>query len=223
MSAEHLSAIAALVEALGWPLVIVVLVWKLKPAVVEAFRSGRALRVSVGGQEIELGELTAQQSRHVEDLINQTAELSRRLTRLETEGGSSVDAGEIDQALLRGRRILWVDDRPSNNAHLVASLRSQGADVLQVLSTSAALDVLGTERFDALISDIGRPEGDHAGLDMLATLREDAQFSTPTFFFSGTWAARELKTQTVELGAELITSSGTRLMESLQRRLADGL
>ncbi|HAZ44308.1 MAG TPA: hypothetical protein DDW76_36615 [Cyanobacteria bacterium UBA11369] len=87
------------------------------------------------------------------------------------------------------RRILWVDDNPANNASEVAQLQKIGIDVVQVLSTSQAMQALSSTNlpFDAVISDLARQEGNlfryNAGIALIKAIR-DAGIALPIFIYT---------------------------------------
>ncbi len=61
-------------------------------------------------------------------------------------------------------RILWVDDRPENNVYERQAFEAQGIELSLALSTDAALELLKTNKFAVIISDMGRKEGSQEGL-----------------------------------------------------------
>ncbi len=67
-------------------------------------------------------------------------------------------------------RLLVVDDERDAREAVVAVLEACGARVVAVGSAQSALDALGAERFDAVISDIGMPFED--GYSLIRRLRE---------------------------------------------------
>jgi PleD family two-component response regulator len=60
-------------------------------------------------------------------------------------------------------RILWVDDRPENNIYERRAFEALGFSFVLALSTAEALEVLESQQFAAIISDIGRKEGPKEG------------------------------------------------------------
>jgi len=68
-------------------------------------------------------------------------------------------------------RILWVDDRPENNVHQRKAFEDQGLHFRLVLNTNDAIEVLRTEKFAAIISDMGRKEGNQEGYVLLDKLK----------------------------------------------------
>ena len=67
--------------------------------------------------------------------------------------------------------VLWVDDRPSNNAHERQALEAVGITFVLATSTEEALERVKRQSFDAIISDMGRPPDSQAGYTLLDKLR----------------------------------------------------
>ena len=75
-------------------------------------------------------------------------------------------------ARLKDIRILWVDDRPSNNAFLSDLLREHGATIVEATSNDEALERARDNGIDVLISDIDRDRaepGSELGLRLWAS------------------------------------------------------
>jgi CheY-like chemotaxis protein len=69
------------------------------------------------------------------------------------------------EKVLRGARLLWVDDHPENNAWERELFRSLGAVIVSVESTRSALACLQTETFDLVLSDIRRDDESIDGVE----------------------------------------------------------
>jgi CheY-like chemotaxis protein len=89
------------------------------------------------------------------------------------------------------RKVLWVDDRPANNVFERAALESYGIQFTLAESTSEAQMLLTAGGFDAVISDLGRPEDRKAGLTLLGIVRR-AGNAVPYFLYTGFGAAAAL-------------------------------
>jgi CheY-like chemotaxis protein len=76
---------------------------------------------------------------------------------------------DIPEADLAGLRVLTVEDNPDIRTLLTLILEASGADVTCVASAPRALELLGEEKFDAIVSDIGMPE--MSGLEFIRRLR----------------------------------------------------
>jgi signal transduction histidine kinase len=71
---------------------------------------------------------------------------------------------------LRALDLLLVDDHPQTLRVLSALLRKRGHNVATAASVAQAVGLLDRERFDALISDIGLPDG--TGCDIMRAAKE---------------------------------------------------
>ena len=89
--------------------------------------------------------------------------------------------------LLRGKRILWFDDRPDTLANEMAMLRQLGIHVENAEKTDTVLNLLETNHYDVMISDIARSNNQPNGIDALKAVR-DAGHDIPTFFYIGSYA-----------------------------------
>ena len=67
--------------------------------------------------------------------------------------------------------VLWVDDHPNNNIHERQALEALGINFVLAVSTEEALERLNQQKFDAIISDMGRPLDNQAGYTLLDKLR----------------------------------------------------
>ncbi|ESZ04411.1 MULTISPECIES: DNA/RNA non-specific endonuclease [unclassified Mesorhizobium] len=97
---------------------------------------------------------------------------------------------------LLGVTILWVDDRPINNDDVVDESRTQGATVIQVLSTEDALKHPNLHGIDLVISDMVRPPDGDAGFQLLDQLRA-IRFAAPVIIYSAEFASDGAKRQSV--------------------------
>lgn len=70
---------------------------------------------------------------------------------------------ERSATLLKGARILWVDDQPENNTQEVSLLATFGARIEQVTTNAEALRRLQSNGFDVVISDQEREGRRDAG------------------------------------------------------------
>ncbi len=97
--------------------------------------------------------------------------------------------GSPASARLSGKRILWVDDVPMNNAVEIRDLESLGVRVTTARSTEEAVEILRRRHdFDLILSDVHRDEGgvsrDTAGFDLLVRLREELKVYAPVIFYT---------------------------------------
>lgn len=69
------------------------------------------------------------------------------------------------EKVLRGARLLWVDDHPANHAWERELFRSLGVVIVSVESTPSALACLQTETFDLVLSNIRREDESPDGVE----------------------------------------------------------
>jgi CheY-like chemotaxis protein len=93
---------------------------------------------------------------------------------------------------LTGKRILWVDDNPSNNVFEISYLEQLGATVSHAATTAFALEAIATYGTDLVISDLARTENGrpraHAGLELHSRLLERSNAGAapaPLIFYTG--------------------------------------
>ncbi|MCX5645698.1 MAG: response regulator [Phycisphaerae bacterium] len=209
-----MDALAKLISALAslaWPLVLAALLYKLYGPIRTLVESahGRKFTIKVAGNELTMEEASEQQRVIVNDLQSKLAELEKRLNASPTAQQLPVTVPSAS-----GKRILWVDDNPKNNSFLVESLEERGARVDIALSTDEALTKSKKLSYDIILSDMGRPEGDKAGIDLIQKIKSISP-KTPVYIFCGSWAAHNLRNEALSAGAADITSSGTTLLSAL--------
>jgi len=147
--------------------------------------------------------------------------LIRRLKRLEEE-----------LPIVRGSRVLWIDDHPYDILGERRLLRALGIDIIPARSSKEAQDILETDNdFDLIITDVRRTD-EHEGVNFIVSLRKeenehlkDEQIkSLPVIFYgdhpwgdivASTRPARELQPE-----AEA-SNSADDLIPRVIRRLAE--
>ncbi|HBY58626.1 MAG TPA: hypothetical protein DEH78_02310 [Solibacterales bacterium] len=117
----------------------------------------------------------------------------------------------------RRRQILWVDDRPDNNAYERSALEALGFEFTLALSTREALDVLSSQQFAAIISDMGRQEGPQEGYVLLNAVRASGD-RTPFFIYAGSNAPAH-KREAAARGAQGSTNSARELYDMVIQSL----
>lgn len=86
----------------------------------------------------------------------------------------------------RRPRVLWVDDRPDNNAHEREYILAGGLLVYEIAtSTDEGLVAARASLFDVVISDMGRPGDSRAGYTLLEALRRDGNFVPFVIYSAG--------------------------------------
>jgi CheY-like chemotaxis protein len=207
---ELLSAVADV----AWPLIVLLGLLLLYRPVARLLRSGserEEVTIEVGGQRLSLGKFREQQNETVLDLRRQIDDLRRHIT-------GAPPAAPAGSGPSRAS-VLWVDDRPENNALLIDQLMGVGVRVDTARTTAEGLAMAARKDYGAVITDMGRDEdGQHlplAGLDLVRQLRA-AGVRTPVLMFTSSRAVRQHGEEARAAGAQAITSSAVDLVAFLR-------
>jgi CheY-like chemotaxis protein len=115
------------------------------------------------------------------------------------------------------RQILWVDDNPENNRYEREAFQAQGVAVSLATSTAQGLALLKTNKFSAIISDMGRREGPNEGYVLLDKVREIGM-KTPFFIYSSSNAPEHTRAA-VERGAQGSTNKARELYQMVMKAI----
>lgn len=173
-------------------------------------------------------EVREQQSTLIADLQSKVAALMA-LTGTPPEGTAAMDESALPpagpsptDATAGSPRVLWVDDEPRNNSFLIDRLTKAGIEVDLALTTKEGLAKAARSEYRVVVSDIGREEGGvyngDAGLEFLQAFRERSP-NIPLAFFTTAAGVRHRRGEASQLGADLITSSATDLVQFLSSNL----
>jgi CheY-like chemotaxis protein len=88
------------------------------------------------------------------------------------------------QPLVQGRRVLWVDDQPSNNFYERLALAQLGVSVDVATSSDEGLNSAKLVRPDVIVSDMNRHGQQNAGLQFMAAARAE-EVLTPIIYYTG--------------------------------------
>lgn len=208
---EPIATLLSALASLAWPAIFAVCIFMFFEPLKKLIESarGRKFTIKVAGNELTMEEASEIQRQTVNDIQSKLAELEKRLA------SNTPQAFVLESTPSRSsKRILWVDDRPKNNSFLVAYLEERGAKVDVALSTQEGIDKFKATPYDIVLSDMGRPEGGKAGIDLAKRIRE-LNPRVPFFIFCGGWAAHNLREEALAAGVTEITSSGTTLLSQL--------
>lgn len=219
---------AALIQAVSIMLIplaaVILIILLFNP--IRQIVANRKFTIKIAGFELSAQEASDQLRKQVDDLQKKIAMLEGKgapnqqipamFDATIAESPSPLSPAPAPLGPMAGpMRILWVDDRPRNNAYEVAGLEDEGHRVLQVTSTDQALDQLSGSRFDVVLSDMGRPEGRDAGLDLLKRLRE-AGSEISFGFYTSQSSIKRTGEDMRKLGIFVATSSYVELLKALK-------
>jgi CheY-like chemotaxis protein len=185
-----LTAVSGLLGTLVWPAVVIAVVLIFRRPLVQFVQNVQNATVKAGGAEVTL---TAR------------AEAAVVAATVDKSGPGPTQPDDIERAIrstraattalpasgLLGRVALWVDDKPDNNRHEREALAALGLGITVCTSSDQALSALGTRTFDVVISDMSRPEGRRAGLDLLAAIRKTGN-EIPYFVYAASASASDV-------------------------------
>ena len=127
---------------------------------------------------------------------------------------------ELSSSNIIGKQVLWVDDRPENNVYERKALLSQRLGLTFVLSTEQALYALSQSRYDLVISDMARPEGNSAGLDLLSKIRKfKTQNSGVPFLIYCSRITDDMRMNVLNMNGQGIFNDAAELMKNIMKVL----
>ncbi|MGE2712624.1 TIR domain-containing protein [Mycolicibacterium litorale] len=109
--------------------------------------------------------------------------------------------------------VLWVDDSPDNNIIERKSMAAYDIEFVLATSTEGALSELSRQRFDAVISDMGRPPDSRAGYTLLEAIRRRG-YRMPFFIYAGSRKESHVR-EALARGAQGTTNRGDELLNML--------
>lgn len=220
-----IEAVAQLLGVLAWPAVVVFIL----------VRFGTSLREFIAGMgEFSLKgvgfEASAKRKQAEAVAALAAAVASRSEEAVENEGGpqdirtaAEVVAEAATPRVIRrtvGSRVLWVDDRPKNNIYERQALEALGVSFVIALSTDEAIEKLARQKFDAIISDMGRPPDPRAGYTLLDHLRSTGD-RTPFIIYAGS-RDPEHQAESRRRGAVGCTNQPAELLEMVLAAIGRG-
>jgi CheY-like chemotaxis protein len=162
---------------------------------------------------------------HELDLQIRAIELATNLQEANTptsagRGPDGIDGKGPAAEPPRPGRILWVDDRPSNNAREIKQLREQGFDVESRTDSSSALEELKQNPggYDVVITDLKRDFDREAGFKFLRDAGAAAG-SKPSFIVYTLSSNPDLDVNARRHGAIGGTNSPIRLFELVNQSM----
>ncbi|WP_432812009.1 hypothetical protein [Pantanalinema sp. GBBB05] len=160
-----LDAITRLIHVLIWPGIFLFILLRFGSVLRDFFANLSEFSLKGAGFEASMKRKQAEAAAAL------AVAASRSTGGATPEGAANVVAEAVTpQAIKQAEKstVLWVDDRPDNNIYERQALRALGINFVLALSTEEALEHIRTQRFDAIISDMGRPPDAQAGYTLLA-------------------------------------------------------
>lgn len=189
------------------------------------------------------GEIKALFSREIRDLVNREYEsqygaLAENFKSMQKTFGflmldvtrvMSNTANTYDIRQLKGKKILWVDDHPERHRDQEQVLRAVEIDITISTSTTEAIELLQKNKYDLVISNMGREEdivvgrkkikksvNPRAGLDLLQAMKEK-RVNVPLVFFTRPECVQKYGELAREQGASIVTGY-YQILNEIQKR-----
>lgn len=219
MQFEEISKIihsaADLLGAIAWPVVLLWAAWHFSEPIKTFIQNIGGLTFKGAGLEASISKVQVQAAAELAATAAAVApDAQGHLSpdRAAREAVEAVTEMLTTRAVKRASKtkILWVDDRPQNNRQLQQSLQALGMTIRLAESTGQAMERLTHERFDLVISDMGRQDEPRAGYALLAQMR-NAGIRLPLIFYSAGGNLPEHERLAREKGAFGSTNNGTEL------------
>ncbi|MGU9978615.1 response regulator [Phreatobacter sp. HK31-P] len=165
--------------------------------------------------DIEFSGFKMKTSKVTVDIGKQVTEIQSRIASIESRFENNFLELPTNPTHGNARKILWVDDFPSNNAFLIDRFRSQDIETVIAISTEHAMKLILSEDFSLVISDLGRIENGNenpfAGLDLIKSIREN-DIDCPIAIFSG-HRGIEHRRMLMDAGADGVFDSGVDVIK----------
>ncbi|MCP3053827.1 response regulator [Aurantimonas marianensis] len=184
---------------------------------------GRHVSIKIFGQELSVQKATHQIGDWVTELQNRVAALeSGSANKNENKITDGKPNFNVNINNSPEKRILWVDDFPSNNAFIMENLKGRDLQVEISLSTEDALKKFTALDHSLIITDLGRIEGEqdnpYAGLELIKRIRALNE-TVPIMVFAGK-RGLQMRDELISSGATEVTSSGIDVMKFINSHMA---
>lgn len=197
---KNIGPLFQFLSALTWPLLVLFIILLFKSKIDDLIDSAKLRKFTIKAANFELT---------MEDAMKQQQQIIK----------------DFQDKILQGRTkpenltsLLWVDDNPKNNAMLIQNFTEKGISITTAISTKEALLKMETEKFDAIITDMGRTESgerlDTAGIDLSIKIRENDK-NIPIFIYSWSKTAKSKMDEAKDAGITKVATSKSDLIEAL--------
>lgn len=181
-------AITKLLNVLIWPGVLLFILIRFGRDLREFFSSLGELSLKGAGFEASLKRKQAEVAAALSAAAASKPDGDKTRESVAKEAMIAADVvAEVvtPRAIRRASRstVLWVDDNPNNNSYERQALKALGVSFVLAISTDEALKKISRQRFDEIISDMGRPPDSRAGYTLLDKLRSSGD-QTPFIIYA---------------------------------------
>lgn len=181
-------AITKLLNVLIWPGVLLFILIRFGRDLREFFSSLGELSLKGAGFEASLKRKQAEVAAALSAAAASKPDGDKTRESVAKEAMIAADVvAEVvtPRAIRRASRstVLWVDDNRNNTSYERQALEALGVSFVLATSIDEALKKISRQRFDAIISDMGRPPDSRAGYTLLDKLRSSGD-QTPFIIYA---------------------------------------
>jgi len=213
---KFIDAVAKLIGVIAWPAVVVFVLVRFGSSFGEFLASMGEFSLKGAGFEASAKRKQAEAAAALAaaEVAKPIGGADRGSVSRDPRTAASVVAQVATPRVIRrmsGSKVLWVDDRPTNNIYPRQALEALGVTIELALSTDEALATIRQQHFDAIISDMSRPPDPRAGYTLLNALRAEGD-RTPFVIYAGS-RAPEHQAESRKYGAIGCTNRADELLE----------
>lgn len=130
----------------------------------------------------------------------------------------------INYEKIKGKSILWVDDKPENNEQHMEVFKSIGIDITKVKYSEEGENEIRKSKFDLIISNMGRPpkegvsDNPKEGIEFIKKIKASG-LTTPIIVYSKPETCEKFGDEANNSGAVAVTNGYTGLLKQVLKYL----
>jgi PleD family two-component response regulator len=187
---------------------------------IEKSRSMEKLYEEITNIRKKIDKLEKQEPGELEHIKELKHEHDNKIKELSSQLPTTADSKEIisknKTSPTNRPKILWVDDNPINNEGII-NIYNKEADFDLAINTSQALNNLSKNKYDLIISDMGRGSSRDEGIKMIKAIKESIPNPPPIYILCSRRAKENYGQKALEEGAVLVTSSPIELIYHIMK------
>jgi CheY-like chemotaxis protein len=216
-----LGAVTPLLSVLVWPILVGIALIAFRNVISRFFENTAEIKLKNSVGEVSFtriqGQAAAALTAAAVGADSPAKESSTEATHRALETVETVVTKDVI-AHAKTKSVLWVDDYPKNNESLILAFQSIGINVQTALSTEEAITRLSRERYDFVISDLGRDNDAMAGKTLIIEMKRN-NFDIPFAIFASR-RALQFRDDLIKLGAIECTNDANALFSLVIKKIS---
>lgn len=218
---KFIPLLISLIQVLIWPLIAISILVYLRTPLKKFLEE--IIEVTLKAGPIET---TAKKQQAMEVAVSLEAATSEKTVdnverKIVADDGTHEIISLVNQLLtpetsksLEGTKVLWVDDKPSNNTYERNALEALGLRFTIATSTEDGLEQLRKRNYDLIISDMGRGIDRHAGYTLFEKMKTIGS-SAPFIIYAANGSKPEYKVEAAKRGIFASVAGPSRLFNAV--------